>query len=51
MFDYAAAQEGDLSFNEGDVINLIDTSDPSGWWVGELNGNQGIFPSNFVEMI
>jgi len=49
LYDYEAAQEGDLAFNEGDIINLIDTSDPSGWWVGELNGVQGNFPSNFVE--
>ena len=51
LYDYDAAQEGDLSFREGDVITLIDTSDPSGWWVGELNGMQGNFPSNFVEQI
>ena len=51
LYDYDAAQEGDLSFREGDVITLIDTSDPSGWWVGELNGAQGNFPSNFVEQI
>jgi len=51
LYDYEAAQEGDLEFHEGDIINLIDTSDPSGWWVGELNGVQGNFPSNFVEQI
>jgi len=51
LYDYEAAQEGDLEFHEGDIINLIDTSDPSGWWVGELNGYQGNFPSNFVERI
>jgi len=49
LYDYEAAQEGDLPFHEGDIINLIDTSDPDGWWVGELNGVQGNFPSNFVE--
>jgi len=49
LYDYEAAQEGDLGFHEGDIITLIDTSDPSGWWVGELNGYQGTFPSNFVE--
>jgi len=49
LYDYEAAQDGDLAFHEGDIINLIDTSDPDGWWVGELNGVQGNFPSNFVE--
>jgi len=33
------------------VINVIDDSDPSGWWHGELNGASGYFPSNFVELI
>jgi amphiphysin len=51
LFDYAGEVEGDLPFKEGDVINVVDTSDPSGWWVGELNGVQGNFPSNFVELI
>ena len=51
LYSYEAAQEGDLAFNEGDIINIIDTSDPSGWWQGELNGVTGTFPSNFVEII
>eukprot|EP01100_Stratorugosa_tubuloviscum_P008835 TRINITY_DN368_c0_g1_i2.p1 TRINITY_DN368_c0_g1~~TRINITY_DN368_c0_g1_i2.p1 ORF type:complete len:466 (-),score=291.80 TRINITY_DN368_c0_g1_i2:170-1567(-) len=50
VYDYAG-EEGDLSFNEGDIISVIDTSDPGGWWQGELNGAVGVFPSNFVEMI
>lgn len=51
LYSYEAAQEGDLAFNEGDIINVIDTSDPSGWWQGEINGYTGTFPSNFVELI
>jgi len=46
---YEAAQEGDLWFNEGDIINVLDTSDPDGWWTGEIEGVTGTFPSNYVE--
>lgn len=49
-FDYAAENESDLSFSAGDVINIWDRSDPGGWWQGELNGVDGYFPSNFVEL-
>jgi len=50
LYDYDAENPDDLSFKEGDVINVLDQSDPSGWWEGELNGKTGFFPSNFVEL-
>lgn len=49
-YDYAGEQEGDLQFSTGDIINILDTSDPSGWWQGEVHGVTGVFPSNFVQM-
>jgi len=49
--DYTGENEGDLSFNEGDTIDVLDQSDSSGWWQGSLNGAVGFFPSNFVEQI
>jgi len=51
LYDYAAENPGDLAFQEGDLIAIVDDSDPSGWWSGELNGVTGYFPSNFVEKI
>jgi len=51
IFDYDAENPGDLSFREGDIINVLDSSDPSGWWQGEHNGVTGYFPSNFVEQL
>jgi len=51
LYDYQGENEGDLSFAEGDIINLIDQSNPDGWWEGEINGRQGFFPSNFVQGI
>jgi len=51
LYDYTGENEGDLSFNEGDTIDVLDQSDSSGWWQGSLNGAVGFFPSNFVEQI
>jgi len=50
LYSYNGEGPDDLSFNEGDIITVLDTSDASGWWKGELNGVQGYFPSNFAEM-
>ncbi|KAK9257395.1 hypothetical protein V1507DRAFT_380741, partial [Lipomyces tetrasporus] len=51
QFDYAAQAEGDLSFNAGDRIEIVQrTSDPNGWWTGRLNGYQGVFPGNYVAL-
>lgn len=32
----------------GDVLELFQ-KDETGWWFGELNGQRGHFPSNYVE--
>ena len=47
-YEYQAQSSGELQFNEGEVIEVLEKN-PDGWWVGVLNGNQGLFPSNFVE--
>ncbi|XP_054854548.1 CD2-associated protein isoform X1 [Eublepharis macularius] len=49
LFAYDGANEDELSFKEGDVIQIIskDTGEP-GWWKGELNGKEGVFPDNFA---
>jgi hypothetical protein len=50
LYDYDAAQEGDLSFKAGEYITITDTSDPGGWWRGYSDdGREGVFPSNFVQ--
>jgi len=51
LYDFAGETETDLPFYAGDTITVLDQSDPSGWWEGELNGVRGFFPSNFVEFI
>ncbi|ODV62062.1 BAR and SH3 domain-containing protein [Ascoidea rubescens DSM 1968] len=51
LYDYAAQAEGDLSFNAGSVIEIVQrTSDSNGWWTGQLNGRVGVFPGNYVQL-
>lgn len=51
LYDYAAQAAGDLSFRQGDVIKIIQrTPDQNGWWTGDLNGVQGVFPGNYVQL-
>jgi hypothetical protein len=49
--NYYAEQDGELSFNEGDIIFVLNKSKKSGWWFGMTpsNGEEGYFPSNFFE--
>ena len=52
IFPYKAANDDELTLNEGDIITLLskEASD-EGWWVGEINGRIGLFPDNFVEVV
>lgn len=51
LYDYAAQAAGDLSFKEGDRIEIVTrTDDENDWWVGRLNGAQGNLPGNYVSL-
>lgn len=46
---FSGQQPGDLSFAAGDRITVITkTESQYDWWEGELRGQVGIFPANFV---
>ncbi|NXL87027.1 CD2AP protein, partial [Alectura lathami] len=51
IFPYEGSND-ELSFKEGEIIQIItkDTGEP-GWWRGELNGKEGVFPDNFAVQI
>lgn len=49
-FDFDGEGSGDLCFEEGDYIRLVEKVD-SEWFRGELHGKVGIFPLTFVEVI
>lgn len=52
LFDFAGEDVGDLAFQEGDLLEVVDSSD-SDWWKGKLKGvgKIGSFPSNYAELI
>lgn len=43
--DFPAIQDDELGFSPGDVIEVLDMSDPF-WWKGKLKGVIGLFPVN-----
>uniref|UniRef100_A0A3B4CJP3 SH3 domain-containing YSC84-like protein 1 n=1 Tax=Pygocentrus nattereri TaxID=42514 RepID=A0A3B4CJP3_PYGNA len=49
MHPFSGQQPGDLSFAAGDQITVLTKTDSQyDWWEGELRGQVGIFPANFV---
>ncbi|XP_042812645.1 intersectin-1 isoform X3 [Panthera tigris] len=49
MYDYVAQNDDELAFNKGQIINVLNKEDPD-WWKGEVNGQVGLFPSNYVKL-
>uniref|UniRef100_A0A8C8SE41 Intersectin-1 n=1 Tax=Pelusios castaneus TaxID=367368 RepID=A0A8C8SE41_9SAUR len=49
MYDYTAQNDDELAFNKGQIINVLNKDDPD-WWKGEVNGQVGLFPSNYVKL-
>ncbi|KIM84702.1 hypothetical protein PILCRDRAFT_818315 [Piloderma croceum F 1598] len=50
LYDFEAQADGDLSFKTGDRIEIVEkTGSAEDWWTGKLNGQQGVFPGNYVQ--
>ncbi|KAK5166920.1 uncharacterized protein LTR77_007649 [Saxophila tyrrhenica] len=51
-FTFDADQPGDLGFKKGDVITIVKrTESEADWWTGRVGDREGIFPSNYVELV
>lgn len=51
LYDFQAQNDGDLSFQVGDKITIIEKSDSTeDWWMGSLNGMKGSFPANYCQL-
>jgi hypothetical protein len=48
IYDYAAQRDDELALRKGDVLELIEKQ-PNGWYLGRLNGQEGVFPGNYVK--
>lgn len=50
LYNYASEDPTSLSFNQGDVIQVI-TQLESGWWDGIVHDQRGWFPSNYCALV
>ncbi|KAF9109242.1 HOG (high osmolarity glycerol) pathway protein [Mortierella sp. AM989] len=50
LYDFDAENSTELTFKEGDYLWIHCRQFP-GWFLGEMNGTQGLVPSNYVELI
>ncbi|KAK1877024.1 GRB2-related adaptor protein 2 [Dissostichus eleginoides] len=50
LYDFNAEEEDELGFSTGDIIEVLDRSDPS-WWRGKLRGKSGLFPANYTTQL
>uniref|UniRef100_A0A8C9W0P3 Osteoclast-stimulating factor 1 n=1 Tax=Scleropages formosus TaxID=113540 RepID=A0A8C9W0P3_SCLFO len=50
LYDFKAEEDDELGFCVGEMIEVLDCSDPS-WWKGRLRGKVGLFPNNYVESL
>ena len=50
MYDRLAEDDYELTIEKGDIIENVSMKD-CGWWQGEINGQRGLFPENYVELI
>lgn len=50
-FDYDAQEDNEISFQEGEILTDIQKLDPDWWMVTNSRGQQGLVPSNYLQLI
>lgn len=50
LYSFTKRKDTEISFSQGDIIRVL-RQHKSGWWKGELNGQTGLFPSNYCKII
>ena len=52
LYDYDAAEEGELTLHAGDIVYLLEPEDDQGWCQGKLqDGTVGFFPTGYAEEV
>ena len=51
IFSYDAKKEDELTLKVGDIVDILRVTEEDGWWSGQLGSKEGLFPSNYVEVI
>ncbi|KAJ7684416.1 hypothetical protein DFH06DRAFT_1462756 [Mycena polygramma] len=49
LYDFSGSSD-ELAFKAGDTIVVVNEV-LDGWWMGELNGKQGLFPTPYTEVV
>lgn len=47
IYQFAATNHDELSFNPGDILTLVETN--GDWWTAELHGRRGLVPANYIQ--
>ena len=50
LYDYAGGNPDELSFNEGDVLSIVDKTEDE-WWKTEKDGLVYIIPASYFEEV
>ncbi|OJJ94596.1 hypothetical protein ASPACDRAFT_82547 [Aspergillus aculeatus ATCC 16872] len=51
LYDYEKAEDNEVELKEGDFVNDVEMVDKD-WWLGtNVQGDRGLFPSNYVEIV
>ena len=58
VYDYQPQGEGELQFQEGDLLYILDKNSDDGWWKAKKKAEQededepeGLVPNNYVEEV
>ena len=51
LYNCEGQQKGDLSFEQGDIIYIVEKQIGSQWWKGSLRNQIGYVPSNYLSQV